>query len=325
MGSAGATEPQSVTVIETADQLPSAVSWAELTALGCSKEKVRWLVESGRWQRVFPRVYATFSGPIPYQVMLHAAVLYAGKGAALSHATALHLYGLGPRPGRIHVTVPFDRKIRAQPGLTIHRSRTLSAKDVRIVVPTMTTLERTVVDLLADQRSARNALGLVGDAVRSRQTHADRLRAALLAAPGVKWRKAVLDALPDVRAGAHSVLEIMDAKARRRHGLPMGERQFTRKRNGVEHLDVLIGEFQTHIEMDGQLGHDGTLEVWRDMDRDNHSEVKRFRHLRYGFADMLDRPCEVMIQQAVILRQQGWTGEFRRCPKCPPTLLDGLE
>lgn len=300
------------------------MSWDNLRSLGFTKDKVGWLVESGRWQRPFPRVYATFSGPIPYQVTLMAAVLYAGRGAALSHFTAGHSYGSCSRPNTIHLIVAMDRMVRPQPGLTIHRSRTLSATDIRIVEPAMTTPERTVIDVLATQQTARAALGLVGDAVRSRRTNADRVRAALIATPEVKWRQVVLDALPDVTAGAHSVLEIMDAKARRRHGLPMGKRQFTRKRNGVEHLDVLIEEFATHIELDGRLGHDGTLEVWRDMRRDNHSEVLRLRHLRYGFADMHDQECEVMIQQAEVLRQQGWTAPFRRCRKCPKTLPTSL-
>jgi hypothetical protein len=42
------------------------------------------------------------------------------------------------------------------------------------------------------------------------------------------------------------------------------------------------------------------------MRRDNRSEVMRLRELRYGWADMVDKPCEVAIEQAVILRQQGW-------------------
>jgi hypothetical protein len=48
------------------------------------------------------------------------------------------------------------------------------------------------------------------------------------------------------------------------------------------------------------------------------------RHLRYGWADLIDRPCEAAIEQGVILRQQGWTGPFRRCPHCPDQLPQGL-
>jgi hypothetical protein len=41
------------------------------------------------------------------------------------------------------------------------------------------------------------------------------------------------------------------------------------------------------------------------------------RHLRYGWADIVDRPCEVAAQQALIFRQQGWTGALRPCSNCP--------
>jgi hypothetical protein len=32
----------------------------ELRRSGCSDDKIDWMVKSGRWQRVYPRVYATF-------------------------------------------------------------------------------------------------------------------------------------------------------------------------------------------------------------------------------------------------------------------------
>jgi hypothetical protein len=56
------------------------------------------------------------------------------------------------------------------------------------------------------------------------------------------------------------------------------------------------------------------------MQRDNRSVRTNVKQLRYGWGDLVDRPCEVAIEQGVVLRQQGWTGKFKRCPKCPPTL-----
>jgi hypothetical protein len=126
-----------------------------------------------------------------------------------------------------------------------------------------------VLDLLADQHSADGALGLVADAMRDRATTPDRLRAALELRPATRWRMVVIDALPDLRAGAQSPLEIRDARLRRRRGLPMGTRQSRRLGDGTEHLDVLIEEWRLHVELDGRLGHDRAREVWRDMRRDN--------------------------------------------------------
>lgn len=294
-------------------------------AAGLTVAQTKWLVESGRWQSPFPRVYVTFSGPIPPVTMEHAALLYAGDGAALSHYSAACYWRLCSAPTGIHVSVRYSRDADDQLGLVVHRSRTLTEEDIHPSLrPRRTRIERTVLDLLADKRTADAALGLVADAVRNGATTADRLREALAAHPKTRWRKVVLEALPDVGAGAHSLLEIRDAKLRRRHGLPMGRRQCGRLADGTEYLDVLIEEFRLHVELDGRLGHDRAREIWRDMKRDNRSEVAGLRHLRYGWADMIDRPCDVAIQQGGVLRQQGWTGRFRYCAACPHPPIAGL-
>jgi hypothetical protein len=290
---------------------------------GLTEKKVRWLVDSGRWQYVHPRTIATFSGPLPAAARIHAAVIYAGTNAALSHETAGHIHGICSSPARIHVTVPYEREVAGQQGLVLHRSRTLTEDDLTGVPPT-TKIERTVLDLLGHKRSADAALGLVADALRTRRTSSARLRTAVLSRRTTRWRSVLLDALPDFERGAESPLEVRDAALRRKHGLPRGERQVRRATEGVEFLDVLIAEHGLHIELDGRLGHDRAREQWRDMRRDNRSELAGLRHLRYGWADVVDRPCAVAIEQALVLRQQGWTGHFAPCRDCPRPLPTGL-
>jgi hypothetical protein len=296
----------------------------ECRAAGLSHSKLDWLVRTGRWRYVFPRVLATFSGPVPYEAMLVAAVKYAGPAAALSHASAGHLHRICPQPSVIHVLVPYSREVADQDGLVIHRSRRISDADIVAGTPPRTSVDRTLLDLLESRWSANGALGLIGDAIRNRLTTVERFRRVITAARCTKWRRVILEALPDVERGAQSPLELRDAAIRRRHGLPQGNRQVRRLSDGTEYLDVLIEEFGIHIELDGRLGHDATRDQWRDMRRDNRSVVRRLRHLRYGWADMFDRPCEVAIEQAVVLRQQGWADRFERCPACPPRLPSGL-
>jgi hypothetical protein len=232
-----------------------AVDVATCRAAGISDDRLWWLVQSGRWQSPYPRVYVAFSGPMPLLTVQHAALLYAGAGAVLSHQSAGRFWRLCPQPPVIHVTVPYDRQVDDQPGLVLHRSRTLTAADVQpALVPARTRIERTILDLLAGKPSANSALGLVADAMRERSTTPDRLRQALLAHQKTRWRRTVLEALPDLRAGAQSALELHDARMRRRHRLPCGRRQARRATDGVEYLDVLIEEFGLHIELDGRLG-----------------------------------------------------------------------
>jgi hypothetical protein len=307
------------------DDTAGAVGATTCRLAGLSADRLRWLLETGRWQLPFPRTYVVFSGPIPPLTMQFAALLYAGGGAVLSHATAGHSWRLCREPPDIHVTVPYERKVHRQPGLVIHRSRTLSEEDLHpVFTPRRTAIDRTVLDLLCSQSTAEAALGLVADALRDRRTSPERIRHALERLPKSRWRQVVLDALADMRSGAQSLLELRDAKLRRLHGLPAGKRQASRLADGTEYLDVFIEEFRLHVELDGRLGHDRAREQWRDMRRDNRSEVLRLRELRYGWADMVDRPCEVAIQQAIVLRQQGWSGSFTRCPGCPRQLPVGL-
>ncbi|HEY5332165.1 MAG TPA: DUF559 domain-containing protein [Solirubrobacterales bacterium] len=55
----------------------------------------------------------------------------AGEGAVLSHASAAALWHfLQPISGPIHVTVSGDGGRRKRPGLLIHRSRTIIARDI---------------------------------------------------------------------------------------------------------------------------------------------------------------------------------------------------
>jgi hypothetical protein len=291
----------------------------ELRLAGLTAEQAEWQVTSGRWQRPFRGVYLTFSGKVPQPLLFEAATKYAGGGSALSHGTAASLHGFFKAPGAIHLTVPYQRKVVKQPGLVVHRSQTLRAEHI-IGDPPKTTVERTVLDVLDTLPDAEKALAFVAGAVRSRRTTSNRLREALVESPRTKWRKVCLEALPEVGRGAHSLLELKDGAIRKRHGLPRGKRQVRRDANGTEYLDVVIEEWRLHTELDGRLGHEEANEIWRDMRRDNSSEVLQLRHLRYGWADVVHRPCQVAIEQAIVLRQQGWRGRFKCCPDCPPKL-----
>jgi hypothetical protein len=288
-------------------------------ALGWPEDQARWQVDSGRWQRPFRGVYLTFSGPVPPSLLATAAIRYAGSAAALSHLSAAALLGFAKPPSKIHLTVGGDRKVALQPGLVVHRSRTLRPADI-VGNPPRTRAERTVLDVLNMMPSGDSALALVADAVRSRRTTASRLRDALIAAPVTRWRAICLEALPDVGHGALSLLELRDVRLCRAHGLPAGSRQKRRDAAGVEYLDVFVEEWDLHVELDGRLGHDRATEIWRDMHRDNHSELRQLRHLRYGWSDVAFRPCDVAIERAIVLRQQGWRGAFTRCPNCPADL-----
>jgi hypothetical protein len=55
----------------------------------------------------------------------------------------------------------------------------------------------------------------------------------------------------------------------------------------------------------------------RDNRRDNAAAADGIFTLRYGWADVTERPCETAREVAAVLGQRGWPGPLRRCgPGC---------
>jgi hypothetical protein len=69
------------------------------------------------------------------------------------------------------------------------------------------------------------------------------------------------------------------------------------------------------VELDGRLGHEGAGR-FRDLRRDNDFALRSLITLRYGWWDVVERPCEVAWQVATVLRSRGWEGVPTRCHRC---------
>jgi hypothetical protein len=65
-----------------------------------------------RWQRLQRGVFAAFTGPVPFEARLWAALLRVGETATASHLTAAYLDGLADEPGELlDLTVDRTRRI----------------------------------------------------------------------------------------------------------------------------------------------------------------------------------------------------------------------
>jgi hypothetical protein len=89
--------PRDEGLLELGHDTAGAAYLRDCRLAGITDDRIRYLVESGRWQSPYPRVFVTFSGPVPLLTRQYAGVLYAGEGAALSHESAGAGYGLEPR------------------------------------------------------------------------------------------------------------------------------------------------------------------------------------------------------------------------------------
>ncbi len=93
----------------------------------------RWItrrVDRGDLVAVHPNVIAAPGLTMDLPARYRAAILQAGWDAALSHVSALHIYGLLEKPphGPVHVSAPSVS--RQVPGLRIHKRRARGMCDV---------------------------------------------------------------------------------------------------------------------------------------------------------------------------------------------------
>jgi hypothetical protein len=140
------------------------------------------------------------------------------------------------------------------------------------------------------------------------------LQAAIQARPRMRWRAALAGALEDIGNGIRSVLEYRYARAvERPHGLPAARPQARVPRGPRPHyFDNLYADFGVAVELDGRAAH-RPEDRWADTPRDNFFAGVGIVTLRYGWADVTERPCQVAAEVGQVLRERGWTGTVSRC------------
>lgn len=298
------------------------VSRQQALGAGLSVSAINSKIEHGRWRSIYRGVYATFTGPASREAQLWAAVLYAGKGAQLSHETAAELNGLTERRSPlIHVSIPASRRVREPKGVQIHISAHIDARArfPRGVIP-HTLVEETITDLVAAASSLDEACGWMTGAFGRRLTAAGPLRRTLSSRKKLRWRRQLDEIVAAAAGGAHSVLEFRyDRDVERAHRLPAAQRQvpFTKPDGGRGFRDRYYAEYGLVVELDGQQAHP-EHQRGRDRRRDNDAIADGGSTLRYGWDDVTRRACATAAQLAESLRKRGWAGRVKPCsPHCP--------
>jgi hypothetical protein len=132
-----------------AERQHGVVTHEQLAAVGIDKSGVTRRVRAGRLHRLHRGVYAVGHRGLSWRGRWLAAVLAAGDAAVLSHTSAVALWEfLRPIQGPVHVTVDVVVRRKSRPGLQIHRSRTLTRRDItRRHGIAVTTPSRTIEDV----------------------------------------------------------------------------------------------------------------------------------------------------------------------------------
>jgi len=299
---------------------------------GCAvaPSQVDNLLRDGRWQYLYLGVYAAHTGALSRQSLLWAAVLRCGPDAALSHFTAAELDGVaGRRTDAFHVTVPRAARVRISeqefraglPRIRLHRCARIGSARHPARTPPRTRTQETVLDLIELAPDLDAVVAWLSAACGGRHVTPDQIRSAMAVRAKMRWRADVLAALDEVAGGVHSNLEWRYVRhVEHPHGLPRAERQ-SKVMDGSRsaYLDNLYAAFGVIVELDGAAWHPAE-QRWNDIHRVNFAARSGLITLRYSWADVTARPCQVAAEIGLVLRQRGWTGMIRGCgPSCQAT------
>jgi very-short-patch-repair endonuclease len=295
------------------------ISRRQARAAGMSASRIDNMLRSKRWQALQQGVYAAFSGSPGREAQLWAVTLRAGPRSALSFRTAAELYGLvTDQTPLVHVTVPSSQRTRPIRGAVVHYSATVDRVRQPTLLPPRTSIEETVLDLVQASDSLDEAIDWICRAVSRRLTTSNRLSAALAIRRRMKWRNDLRLALGDIDDGGQSILELRYiTSVEREHGLPRARRQVPFRAGGRSaQIDNLYDDASLAVELDGRAYHPPEQRS-ADNRRDGALATLGILTVRYSWADVATRPCDVAAEVAALLAVRGAPVTLRMCgPHC---------
>ncbi|MGY1723075.1 DUF559 domain-containing protein [Blastococcus sp. SYSU DS0533] len=248
----------------------------------------------GHLVRVFPHVYRLRDAVEDDATLLRAALLHVGPSAALSHTTALAVWGVRPLERPLHATVDQGIRRAGAPDLRVHRRLRFdpgSPQCVDRLGLRVTVLARSLVDawpLLPP--TERRPLAL--DIARRGLVTAGRLDEALAERPNVAGRRSLRQTIDLIADGCQSELEAMGVLHVFRHrSLPPSVGQHrTDLPTGTIRLDRAWPEVKLAVELDGARHHTSPEDRRRDLARDSALAALGWVVLRFTYADVLRDP-----------------------------------
>ena len=256
----------------------------QLERLGVGKAVVSAWARDGYLIPVHGGVYAVGHRPRTIEGRLAAALLYAGEGAMLSHATALWWLGLlAARPATIHVSTP--RRRSSLSGVRVYGRRQLERAWHKGFPVTEVAVALRDYATGATPAQLRRALA---EAEYHRMLDARAIDDSLgRGRPGAcKLRDAMERHLPRL-ALTRSELEERFLALCETAGLPLPEVNPTVQGMTV---DALWREERLIVELDGHQGHATPARIERDRRRELRLRAAGFTVLRYTWRQLIEQP-----------------------------------
>jgi putative AbiEi antitoxin of type IV toxin-antitoxin system/uncharacterized protein DUF559/transcriptional regulator with AbiEi antitoxin domain of type IV toxin-antitoxin system len=271
------------------------VALRQLAALGVTQRAVSHRAAAGRLHRIHRGVYAVGHPRLTRHGHWMAAVLAAGPGAALSHASAAALWDIRATAAtRIDVSVSAAGGRAKRPRVRVHRASTLKHDEVtdHHAIP-VTTPARTLLDLAASL--PRRALERALDQAEILELFdLSALTALASTHAGERGAKALTRALMEHEAGTtvtRSELEECFLALCVEHGV---ERPRPGARVAGLEVDFLFPTRRLVVELDGYRYHRTRSAFERDRERDAILAAAGLRTLRFTHRQLTRRPQSVL-------------------------------
>jgi very-short-patch-repair endonuclease len=259
----------------------------QLAQCGVSRSAVSRWVASGRLHRIYPRVYAVGHRALCTEGKLLAAILYAGPGAALSHASAAHWWELLPYlPDTTHVTSPRQR--RSPTGVRVHRAERIERMMHRGLP--VTPVAKTLLDFasVAPLEAVRKVVAEADFHHRLALDAIDQVTG--IGRPGSANLNRALTLHRPEYARTRSDLENLFLDLCRRHRLPFPE---VNVKVGPYTVDALWRDERVIVEVDGGDGHASYAQMQCDRERDLCLRGAGYWVLRFSWRQVRTRRREV--------------------------------
>lgn len=276
------------------------VSRAQLKRLGVSDATVRDWVEQGYLHRVLPRVYAVGHCATTLEAELAGALLYAGRGAMLSHATAAWWLGLADARPRV-IDVSTSRRCLSTAGIRVHGRRAGVERTWHRRLP-VTPLAQTLLDYatVATLSKLRRALaqadyqGVLGPPIQE----------AILAQrrPGCAKLRRALERHQPLLANSRSALEADFLELCESAELPLPE--INARAEGWT-VDALWRRERVVVELDGWRNHRTPAQVRRDRQKEAELRMAGYIVLRYSYEQVTRHPDLVIGELRAVLAERG--------------------
>lgn len=284
---------------EVAGAQRALVHLRQLRGLGITRGSYEHRVEVGALHRVFPCVLSVVHRLIEPWTAETAALLHAGDNALLSHETAAAVWGLTTTPSFVAITL-ISRRIKSQPGVVIHRVKTLDIRDVRMHMGfPVTSPARTLIDCATGPAIDR----MLNEARVLKLVKNAEIQAAMDRCPGRKGTGPLRALL-----GVEAETGFTRSRAERRLKKLVREADIERPIfntyvEGVE-ADAYWPRLKVVIEIDGYQAHGHWAAFQRDRARDNRLVAAGYVVLRFTWHQLTLRPMQVVAEIARTLARR---------------------